>query len=98
MIRLPAMDINTDDTGLPRRTFYTVAEAAKLLRVNAMTLYRAIREDAFPAVKIRSRYILPAAALEQLVRETTKSGGCVDVAAIAAEWRISRELARKGFS
>lgn len=35
--------------------FYTVREAANILRCNKNTLYRAIREDAFPAMKIRSR-------------------------------------------
>ena len=30
--------------------FYTVAEAAKLLRVDKATIYRSIRENAFPAV------------------------------------------------
>jgi len=34
--------------------FYTVAEAARLLRVDPATIYRAIREDAFPAVRVRS--------------------------------------------
>lgn len=40
--------------------FYTVREAARVLRVAPSTLYRAIREDAFPAVRVRSRYVVPA--------------------------------------
>ena len=81
---------------MPRRVpFYTVAEAALLLRVNAMTIYRAIREDAFPSVKIRSRYVIPAAAMEQLAAEATEHGGCIDVAAIAAERRLAGELHRR---
>jgi excisionase family DNA binding protein len=75
-------------------TFYTVAEAAKVLRCNSSTLYRAIREDAFPAVKIRTRYVVPAAAIERMVQEAEESGACVDVAKLAAERRTEREVAR----
>lgn len=71
--------------------FFTVAETARLLRVNAMTIYRAIHEDAFPAVRVRSRFVIPASVVEQLAAEATESGGCVDVAAVAAERRRARE-------
>lgn len=74
--------------------FYTVAETARLLRVNPMTIYRAIREDAFPAIRVRSRYVVPAAAVEQLAAQAAETGGCVDVAAMAAERRLAREVAR----
>ncbi|OLT09791.1 excisionase [Pseudonocardia sp. CNS-139] len=77
-----------------RPVFYTVAEAARLLRVNRATLYRAIREDAFPAVRVRSRYVVPAVAVDQLAAQAAERGGCVDVAAIAAERRTAREVAR----
>jgi excisionase family DNA binding protein len=72
--------------------FYTVAEAAQVLRVNAATLYRAIAEDAFPAVKIRSRYIVPAAVITELAGQAADGGGVVDVAKMTAEKRILREL------
>jgi excisionase family DNA binding protein len=74
--------------------FYTVREAAQILRVDPATLYRAIRDDAFPAVRVRTRYVVPAAALHQLTREAAESGGCVDVARIAAERRTAREIER----
>ncbi|MCO1577696.1 helix-turn-helix domain-containing protein [Crossiella sp. SN42] len=74
--------------------FYTVREAARILRVDPATLYRAIREDAFPAVRVRTRYVVPAVALDKLVNEATESGGCVDVAGMAAERRTAREVAR----
>ncbi|MDP9799026.1 excisionase family DNA binding protein [Catenuloplanes nepalensis] len=45
--------------------FYTVAEAAHLLRLSEPTLYRAIRNGEFPAVKIRGRYTVPAKAIDQ---------------------------------
>lgn len=74
--------------------FYTVPEAARLLRVTPATIYRAIREDAFPAVRIRTRYVIPASAVDRLAAEAAESGGCVDVAAIAAQRRTAREVAR----
>jgi excisionase family DNA binding protein len=74
--------------------FYTVREAARILRVDPSTLYRAIREDAFPAVRIRTRYVVPAAALDQLIADAAESGGCVDPARMAAERRTAREVAR----
>ena len=83
-----------NDKAAMRPIFYTVAEAARLLRVNRATLYRAIREDAFPAVRVRSRYVIPAVAVERLAADATESGGCVDVAAIAAGRRVAREVAR----
>lgn len=77
-----------------RPTFYTVKEAARILRVDAATLYRAIRDDAFPAIRVRARYVVPAAALDKLISEAAESGGCVDVARIAAERRTARDVER----
>ncbi|WP_228770086.1 helix-turn-helix domain-containing protein [Actinokineospora alba] len=42
-----------------RPTFFTVKEATEILRVGASTLYRVIREDGLPAVRLRSRYVIP---------------------------------------
>jgi excisionase family DNA binding protein len=74
--------------------FFTVREAARILRIDPSTLYRAIREEAFPAVRIRTRYVVPAAALEQLIADAARSGGCIDPARMAAERRTAREVAR----
>lgn len=74
--------------------FYTVKEAAEILRVNAATIYAAIREDAFPAVRLRSRYVVPAAALERLATEAAGSGGVVDVSIMMATRRAERDAAR----
>jgi excisionase family DNA binding protein len=87
------MSTNTQSAGTPA-TFYTVAETARVLRVDPATIYRAIREDAFPAIRVRSRYVVPAAAVEQLAARAAETGGCVDVAAVAAERRLAREVAR----
>lgn len=74
--------------------FYTVPEAAHVLRVTPATIYRAIREDAFPAVRIRTRYVIPASAVDRLAAEAAESGTCVDVATMAAQRRTAREVAR----
>ncbi|HEX8761579.1 MAG TPA: helix-turn-helix domain-containing protein [Pseudonocardiaceae bacterium] len=70
----------------------SLREVARILRVDPTTVYRAIREDAFSAVRIRTRYVVPAAALHQLVTEAAQFGGCVDVARLAAERRTAREI------
>lgn len=83
-----------DRTAAVRPLFYTVAETARLLRVDRATIYRAIREDAFPAVRVRSRYVIPAVAVEQMAADAAETGACVDVAAIARGRRIAREVTR----
>lgn len=75
-------------------SFYTVSEAAEIMRCAPSTLYRAIREDAFPAVKVRTRYVIPVRAVDELIERVSASGGCVDVAKLAAQRRTERELER----
>lgn len=82
--------------GNTKPAFYTVPEAARILRVVPATIYRAIREDAFPALRIRSRYVVPSSALDDLMTRAAESGGCVDVAKLAAERRTAREIDRLG--
>lgn len=86
------MNDKTENPGRP--TFYTVREAARIMRCNPSTLYRAIREDAFPAVRVRARYVVPASAVDKLATEASESGGCVDVAQMAADRRTARDVAR----
>jgi excisionase family DNA binding protein len=76
------------------KQFYTVREAADALRIDPSTLYRAIGEDAFPAVRIRSRYIVPTKVIDDLAAEAAASGECLDVAKMTAERRTAREVAR----
>ena len=73
--------------------FYTVREAARILRVDPATIYRAIRENAFPAVRVRTRYIVPAAAVERMSAEAAASGACVDVGRMTVQRRLSDGLA-----
>ena len=84
----------TNPTNNYRPAFYTVREAAKVLRVGPSTLYRIIREGDFPAVRLRSRYVVPTAALDRLLAEAEATGSVVDPARIAAERRTAREVAR----
>lgn len=84
-------------TALPnagRPAFYTVREAAEILRCNKNTLYRAIHEGAFPAVQIRSRFVVPAEAVERFAAQAVETGTCIDVAQMTAEHRTARELAQ----
>ncbi|MGZ3140953.1 helix-turn-helix domain-containing protein [Lentzea chajnantorensis] len=75
--------------------FYTVSEAARLFRVDAQTVYRAIHDDAFPAVRLRSRYVIPARAVEELIQRAAESGGVVDIAEMIAARRSAREFEQK---
>jgi excisionase family DNA binding protein len=74
--------------------FYTVREAAQVLRCDPATLYRAIRDDSFPAVRLRSRYVIPAQVLNQMVQDAIDTGACVDLARTAAERRAERDVRR----
>lgn len=74
--------------------FYTVKETAQILRVGRSTLYRIIRDGDFPAVRLRSRYVVPAAVLHRLLAEAAASGSMVDPARTAAERRMARDVAR----
>lgn len=80
------------NAGLP--AFYTVREAAAILRCNKNTLYRAIHEGAFPAVRIRTRFVVPAAVVEHLATQAIETGTCVDVAQMTADRRTSSEVHR----
>lgn len=77
-----------------RRLFLTVHEAAEMLRVDARTIYRAIAEDAFPAVKIRGRHIVPTRAVEALADEAVELGRLID----AADYAVVRRTGESGGS
>lgn len=65
-------------TTRPER-FFSVAEAAKILKVSEVTLYRGINAGEFPAIKIRGRYVVPAKALDQLEADAlAQCGGDAD--------------------
>ncbi|MBT9171975.1 MAG: hypothetical protein DDT21_00351 [Syntrophomonadaceae bacterium] len=47
------------------RLVYSVQEAAKLLGINAITVYNLARTENFPALRIGRRIVIPKAALER---------------------------------
>jgi excisionase family DNA binding protein len=60
--------------------FYSVAQVARMLGMSAMTIYRAIDADEFPAVRIRGRLVVPARAMEALSEAAIAAQGAVDAA------------------
>ena len=75
---------------------YTVAEAASLLSVSQEHLYRLVRAGAFPAVALRmgrdqGRYVVPAAAVENLLAAASESGGFVDSQEWTQAWQQDRD-------
>lgn len=76
------------------KAFFTVREAAEIMRVSTSTLYAAIREEAFPAVRIRGRYVIPSKAVAMLIDRATETGTVIDPAIVVAERRQANYLAR----
>ncbi len=70
--------------GAPR--FRSVPETAEILGMSEVTLYRAIREGQFPAVKVRGRYVVPSRALDDMEAAAMATGAVVD----AAEYAVTR--------
>lgn len=62
--------------------FYSVAQAAQMMGMSAMTLYRAINSGGFPAVRIRGRLIVPARAIDAIIELAVAEQTVVD----AADW------------
>ncbi|GAA0948719.1 hypothetical protein GCM10009554_46610 [Kribbella koreensis] len=71
----------TESTENPR--WLTVANAARELEISSLSLYRAIREGEFPAMRVGRRIFVPAGALEGLAAEALKRGVLID----AKDWR-----------
>lgn len=60
--------------------FYTVGETAAMLRTSAITVYRAINDGEFPAVRLRGRLIVPARVIDDLVEAALNTGALIDTA------------------
>jgi excisionase family DNA binding protein len=67
--------------GAPPR-FYTVNETADMLRTSAITMYRAINDGEFPAIRVRGRLIVPAKVIDALIDAAIDTYSLVD----AADW------------
>jgi excisionase family DNA binding protein len=77
-------------TGPRTANFLLVREAAEIMRMDDSTLYRHLRGGRFPAVKVGGRYLVPAAAVEQMAEEALVSGQCIVVEQWAVRWREER--------
>jgi len=62
---------------------YTVPEAAALLSISPEALYRLVRADDFPAVRVGQKYSVPAAAVSDLL----ESGTSVDITDWGSQWK-----------
>jgi excisionase family DNA binding protein len=67
--------------------FYSVAQVARILGMSSMTVYRAIADGQFPALKVRGRLIVPAKAIDEMTEAAIGEGVAVD----AASWVVGPE-------
>jgi excisionase family DNA binding protein len=72
-----SLQASTSGEPYTTKRFYTVTEAANLLRVSAPTLYREIRAGRFPAIRVRGRYVIPAKAVDAM-EQAALANGIVD--------------------
>lgn len=70
----------------PERPFLNVADAARLIGMSKVTLYRAIRAGEFPAMRIRGRLVVPKRAIEAMVDAAIAEHAAIDT----AEWAVVR--------
>lgn len=73
----------TEGSAPPPR-FYSVRQAARILDMSPVTLYRAIREGGFPAVRVRGRVSVPAKAIDVMEDAALAQRTVVD----AADWTV----------
>lgn len=79
MVAPPASRTSGTNPGSTPR-FYTVTQAARLIGTAPVTLYRAIRDGEFPALRIRGRLIVPAQAIDAMIDAAINEQAVVDVA------------------
>jgi excisionase family DNA binding protein len=72
--------------GAPGPCFYSVPEAARMIGTAPVTLYRAIRDGEFPAMRIRGRLIIPARAIDAMIDAAVAEQTVVD----AGAWSVVR--------
>lgn len=70
----------------PGPRFYSVPEAARMIGTAPVTLYRAIRDGEFPAMRIRGRLIIPARAIDAMIDAAVAEQTVVDTAG----WTVVR--------
>jgi excisionase family DNA binding protein len=62
--------------------FYSVDRTAQILGISKMTVYRAINDGTFPAIRIRNRFAVPAKAIDDMEASAIKTRSVVD----SADW------------
>ncbi|WP_329060435.1 helix-turn-helix domain-containing protein [Amycolatopsis sp. NBC_01480] len=70
---------------MDRRRFLTVSQAAELLGVSAMTIYRAIDAGEFPAIRTRGRISILAKAIDLMEEAALVQNALVDSAQYVAQ-------------
>jgi len=78
--------------GTPRtatRLAVPLDEAAAMVGVSYNTLWRAVRDNQFPGVRIRDRIVVPIKAIDKLFDAATTTGELVDSAEWTAHWTAS---------
>ncbi|MFI7059398.1 helix-turn-helix domain-containing protein [Kribbella sp. NPDC050124] len=68
-----------------KRDWLNVAEMAAVMGLSEMTLYRAIANGEFPAVRIGRRLFIPARLPDQLAEAAISTGRVVTAAEVAGE-------------
>ncbi len=66
--------------------FYSVPQAARMIGMAPVTLYRAIRDGEFPAMRVRRRLIIPARAIDAMTDAAITENTAVD----ASGWAVVR--------
>lgn len=66
--------------------FYSVAQVARILGMSSMTVYRAIADGQFPALKVRGRLIIPAKVVDEMTEAAMAEGVVID----AASWVVDQ--------
>ena len=80
---------------------YTIPEAAALCSVSQEHLYRLVRDNAFPAIRMqrgqgKGRYVIPAKAVEQLLDHAATGSDCVEASEWALTWNSGPRQAAGG--
>jgi excisionase family DNA binding protein len=60
--------------------FYSVDQTAQILGISKMTVYRAIHDGSFPAIRVRGRFAVPAKAIDDMEASAIKTRSVVETA------------------
>lgn len=73
--------VNTNPrTRMPEPQYYSVAQVSRVFGISTVSLYRAIKDGEFPAVKIRGRVFVPRRAIDEMTESAVAEQTVVDSA------------------